>query len=250
MPTRRFALLWPGVVVVLDRVPHGVGPAWSAMDSIQQLEALKRSARNRFLAGRYGLVSVGADRLPRHKFQQIVETLDDLPPDLVRNGPIAGLSLGADLGLETYGETVDTSVAIGLVTCRGVGNRPHVIPGLTLFQATVVHEIGHTVAFADQRRLQTAFEHVFWPGDDRARGQGRPVSTYALLSASEGATPWSPLGASHGSNPPCSAGYRRSMSSPISGGVPPPAEARNDNLGAIPLSSIPSLLPARRAPRP
>jgi len=103
----------------------------------------------------------------------------------VRNGPIAGLSLGADLGLETYGETVDTSVAIGLVTCRGVGNRPHVIPGLTLFQATVVHEIGHTVAFADQRRLQTAFEHVFWPGDDRARGQGRPVSTYALLSASE-----------------------------------------------------------------
>jgi len=67
------------------------------MDSIQQLEALKRSARNRFLAGRYGLVSVGADRLSRHKFQQIVETLDDLPPDLVRNGPIAGLSVVAVL---------------------------------------------------------------------------------------------------------------------------------------------------------
>src|SRR3712207_583356 len=94
----------------------------------EQLAVLKRSARNDFLAGRYRLVAVGADRLPGHKFHQVVAALDDLPPEFVRDGPISHLLLGANLGMETYGETVEASVAIGLVTCRGVGNRPHAIP--------------------------------------------------------------------------------------------------------------------------
>jgi len=155
------------------------------MVPVQQLAALKRSARNDFLGGRYGLVAVGADRLPGHKFRQVVEALDDLPTTLVRDGPIAALQLGADLGLETYGETVEASVAIGLVTCRGVGNRPHAIPGLTLFRATIVHEIGHTVAFADRRRLQDTFDRHFWPGGEHDRTRGNPVTPYAMLDACE-----------------------------------------------------------------
>lgn len=155
------------------------------MVPIQQLAALKRSARNEFLAGRYCLVSVGAERLPGHKFHQVVETLDDLPPELVRDGPIALLMLGADLGLETYGETVESSVAIGLITCRGIGNRPHAIPGLTLFQATIVHEIGHTLAFAEGSRLRKAFDRIFWPDGERNRALGRPVTVYALTDSNE-----------------------------------------------------------------
>ncbi len=155
------------------------------MVPIQQLAALKRSARNEFLAARYRLVAIGADRLPGHKFHQVVEALDDLPSDLVRDGPITTLFLGVDLGIGTYGETVEASVAIGLVTCRGVGNRPHTIPSLTLFRATIVHEVGHTVAFARRRRLQAAFDRAFWPGGERDHHRGNPVTSYALLGPSE-----------------------------------------------------------------
>ncbi len=155
------------------------------MVPVQQLATLKRSARNRFLAGRYRLEVVGADRLPGHKFFQVVQALDDLPSELVRDGPIAQLLLGADLGLETYGETVEGSVAIGLVTCRGAGNRQHAIPELTLFQATIVHEVGHTVAFADDFRLQHAFDRAFWPGGERDRRKGKPATLYALTNPQE-----------------------------------------------------------------
>ena len=155
------------------------------MVPVQQLAALKRSARNEFLGGRYCLVAVGADRLPQHKFRQVVAALDDLPPDLVRDGPIAELYLGVDLGVETYGETVESSVAIGLVTCRGVGNRPHHIPGLTLFQATIVHEVGHTVAFANDRRVQNAFSATFWSTGERDLARGGTVTSYALLDPAE-----------------------------------------------------------------
>lgn len=151
----------------------------------RELAALKRSHRNGYLADRYGLAVVGADRLPGYKFQQVVETLDGLPPELVRDGPIAELDLGADLGLETYGETVNASVAIGLITCRGVGNRPHPVGGLTLFQATIVHEVGHTVAFADRRRRQDDFERLFWPNGNRDHARGVPISAYALLHPAE-----------------------------------------------------------------
>jgi hypothetical protein len=155
------------------------------MVPVQQLAALKRSARNQFLAGRYRLEAMGAERLPGHKFFQVVEALDDLPPELVRDGPIARLMLGADLGMETYGETVEGEVMIGLVTCRGAGNRPHAIAGLTLFQATVVHEVGHTVAFAQEYRLQRAFDRAFWPGGERDRRLGKPATLYALTNPQE-----------------------------------------------------------------
>lgn len=155
------------------------------MVPIQQLAALKRSARDEYLGDRYRLVAVGADRLPGHKFHQLIAALDDLPRELVRDGPIASLLLGVDLGRETYGETVGTGVAIGLVACRGVGNRPHAIPGLTVFQATIVHEVGHTIAFADGRRLQKAFNGFFWPGDERDRARGNVVTSYALLTPIE-----------------------------------------------------------------
>jgi hypothetical protein len=155
------------------------------MVPIQQLAALKRSARDDFLAGRYGLVCEGADRLPGHKFHQIVEALDDLPSEMVRDGPIARILFGADLGAETYGETVETSVAIGLMACRGVGNRPHAIPGLTLFQATIVHEVGHTIAFAEEHRLQREFNRVFWPRGERDRRLGNSVTVYGLMHPSE-----------------------------------------------------------------
>ena len=151
----------------------------------QQLTALKRSARNDFLASRYRLVAAGADRLPGHKFYQAIEALDDLPPQFVRDGPIGQLFLGVDLGPETYGETVEASVVIGLVTCRGAGNRRHAISGLTLFQATLVHEIGHTVAFADGRRLQQEFESAFWRGSRCDRTRGSPVTQYACIYPSE-----------------------------------------------------------------
>ena len=155
------------------------------MASVEQLAALKRSDRDAFLADRFGLVAVGADRLPWHKFRQVVETLDDLPPALVRDGPIAHLRLGADLGAETYGETVDASVAIGLVTCRGAGNRRHAIADLTLFQATIVHEVGHTIAFAERRRRQAECDRAFWPHGGRDRARGAPVTPYGLLSPFE-----------------------------------------------------------------
>lgn len=154
------------------------------MVPIEQL-AIKRSARNEFLRGRYRLAVVGADRLPGHKFRQMVEVLDDLPPELVRDGPVSSLFLGVDLGQGTYGETIEASVAIGLTACRGVGNRPHAISRLTLFQATVVHEIGHTVAFGEDRRLQKEFNRVFWPGDERDRARGNVVTSYALLTPVE-----------------------------------------------------------------
>jgi hypothetical protein len=134
-----------------------------------------------------GLAVEGFEALPPQAQHEVATALASLPPEhiavvaLLRFDPVQHLS-GRSLRREA-------TVSLGYRLWTEQLGQEHRIAGVTALEETLVHEVGHQVAFADAGRLEKRFDEAFWLG--RLQRYNRPVADAGLDSIEDFAVTYS-----------------------------------------------------------
>jgi hypothetical protein len=123
-----------------------------------------------------GLAVEGFEGLPEQAKAEVAGALGSLPPEHLAT--VALLRFDPSQYQSGRALRKERVVSLGYRLWTEQLGQPHRMEGVTALEETLVHEIGHQVAFADEGRLEHRFNQRFWRMGKQL--YGRPVDDAGL----------------------------------------------------------------------